>query len=257
VKNLAPWWGRIQAHLELLEVQEPAVFLYVKEVLGAAIDFGSALEALLFYHLFRAQASPKVYAHLLGRTLLKHPDILESAVLDLAAFCERDPAAVGPLQVFFFSKGFMALQSHRVAHALWHGGGQRCSAYLLQLRVSLVCAVDIHPAARLGSGIFLDHATGLVVGETAVVEDDVSILHEVTLGGTGKHRGDRHPKIRRGALLSAGAKILGNIEVGCHATVGAGSVVLVDVPAYATVAGAPAKVVGSSRKRYEELSSLF
>jgi serine O-acetyltransferase len=162
---------------------------------------------------------------------------------------ERDPACHSYVQAFLFYKGFHALQCHRIAHWLWLQD-RTPIAHLLQSRVSELFAVDIHPAARIGRGIMMDHATGIVIGETAVVEDDVSMLHGVTLGGSGKEKGDRHPKVRRGVLLSAGAKVLGNIEIGEYSRVGAGSVVLRAVPANCTVAGVPARVIacaGSER----------
>jgi serine O-acetyltransferase len=162
---------------------------------------------------------------------------------DLLAARTRDPAARGYAQPFLYYKGFHALQAYRVAHWLWHTERTALAAHL-QNRISEVFAVDIHPAARIGSGILIDHGTSVVIGETAVVEDFVSMLHEVTLGGTGKETGDRHPKVRRGVLIGAGAKILGNIEVGTGAKVGAGSVVLSNVPPHTTVAGVPARVVG-------------
>jgi len=146
--------------------------------------------------------------------------------------------------VLYF-KGFHAIETHRLAHWLW-GRGRRDLAYYLQSRSSSVFQTDIHPAAKIGRGTFLDHATGLVVGETAVVEDNVSILHGVTLGGTGKQDGDRHPKIRYGVMIGAGAKIMGNIEVGPCARIGAGSVVLRSVPPNTTVAGVPARVIGEA-----------
>ena len=148
---------------------------------------------------------------------------------DLSAVFERDPACHSYVDAFLFYKGFHALESYRIAHWLW-SEGRKAMALFLQSRISQLFAVDIHPAARIGRGIMLDHATGIVIGETAVVEDDVSIMQDVTLGGTGKESGDRHPKIRRGVLLSLGAKILGNIEVGEYSRVGAGSVVLKSVP---------------------------
>lgn len=161
---------------------------------------------------------------------------------DIAAVLDRDPACERLIEPFLYFKGFHALQAHRLTHWLW-GAGERDFALYLQSRGSEVFQTDIHPAARIGRGVFLDHATGLVVGETAVVEDDVSLLQGITLGGTGKEAGDRHPKIRRGVMIGAGAKILGNIEVGEGARVAAGSVVLAPVPARATVAGVPARVV--------------
>ena len=164
---------------------------------------------------------------------------------DLIAVLDRDPACLRMMEALLYFKGFHALQTHRLAHALLRAG-RRDFALYLQSRSSSVFATDINPAARIGKGIFLDHATGLVVGETTVIEDDVSILQGVTLGGTGKETGDRHPKIRHGVLLGAGAKILGNIEIGHCARVAAGSVVLSPVPHNKTVAGVPARIVGEA-----------
>lgn len=163
---------------------------------------------------------------------------------DIRAVGDRDPAAKRYSEPFLYFKGFHALQTHRVAHWLWHQG-REALALFLQNRTSEVFGVDIHPAARIGNGILIDHATSVVIGETAVIEDNVSILHEVTLGGTGKAAGDRHPKVRHGVLIGAGAKILGNVEVGRGAKVGAGSVVLEDVPPHCTVAGVPAVIIGT------------
>jgi len=170
------------------------------------------------------------------------PEIGEALKADILAVFDRDPACERLIEPFLFFKGFHAIQAHRLNYWLWHSG-ERDFALYLQSRSSEVFQTDIHPAAKFGRGIFLDHATGLVIGETAVVDDDVSILQHVTLGGTGKETGDRHPKIRRGVVIGAAAKILGNIEVGEHARIAAGSVVLKSVPAHATVAGVPARVV--------------
>jgi len=161
---------------------------------------------------------------------------------DIAAVFDRDPACERLIEPFLYFKGFHALQAHRLTHWLW-GNDERDFALYLQSRTSEVFQTDIHPAARIGRGIFLDHATGLVVGETAVIGDDVSLLQDITLGGTGKDTGDRHPKIGRGVMIGAGAKILGNIEIGEQARIAAGSVVLTPVPPGATVAGVPARVV--------------
>lgn len=162
---------------------------------------------------------------------------------DILAIRERDAACESLTTPLLFFKGFHALQTYRVAHWLWNNGRESLALYL-QGQMSIAFSVDIHPAAKIGSGIMLDHATGLVVGETCIIEDNVSILQSVTLGGTGKEHGDRHPKIRSGVLIGAGAKILGNIEVGEGAKIGAGSVVLESVRAHTTVAGVPAKEVG-------------
>ena len=170
------------------------------------------------------------------------PSIVAAALADLQAVFERDPACKGYLQPFLFFKGWLAVQTHRVAHALWRQGRETLAFYL-QSRASELFQVDIHPGAKMGSGLFLDHGTGIVIGETAVVGDDVSMLHGVTLGGTGAERGDRHPKIGRGVLLGAGAKVLGNIVVGDYAKIASGSVVLKPVPAGCTAAGVPARLV--------------
>ena len=173
------------------------------------------------------------------------PDWSSIVRVDIQAYYDRDPACDRFLMPVLYFKGFHAIQTHRLAHWLWNQGRKDFALYL-QSRSSAVFQTDINPAARMGKGIFIDHATGLVVGETAVIEDDVSILHGVTLGGTGKAGGDRHPKIRYGVLIGAGAKILGNIEVGHCSKVAAGSVVLSSVPHNKTVAGVPARVVGET-----------
>jgi serine O-acetyltransferase len=182
---------------------------------------------------------------LFTEVLAKYPHIVERVMRDMHAMFERDAACFSLLEPLLFFKGFLALTSYRISHQLWHDG-RRWLALYMQSIASESFAVDIHPAARIGCGIFLDHATSFVVGETAIIEDDVSILHEVTLGGTGKMAGERHPIIRSGVLLGAGAKILGRVEIGTGAKVGAGSVVLNDVPPHTTVAGVPAVIVGAS-----------
>ncbi|MFP4356618.1 MAG: serine O-acetyltransferase [Phycisphaerae bacterium] len=171
------------------------------------------------------------------------PAIIGKVRNDIRAVCQRDPACDAYSIPLLYFKGFLALQAHRLGHYFWAHEREHLALFL-QSRISEVFAVDIHPAARIGSGLLIDHATGLVIGETAVVEDDVSLLHEVTLGGTGKQTGDRHPKVRKGVLIGAGAKLLGNIEIGQGAKIGAGSVVLESVPPHSTAVGVPAKVVG-------------
>jgi serine O-acetyltransferase len=175
----------------------------------------------------------------------KDGDIGAAVRADVMAVLDRDPACHSYLEPLLYFKGFHALQAHRVAHWLL-GQGRKAMAMFIQNRVSVVFGADINPAARIGRGIMIDHATGVVVGETAVIEDDVSLLQGVTLGGTGNEEGDRHPKIRRGAMIGAGAVILGNIEVGECSRVGASSVVLKNVPPSTTVAGIPARVVGEA-----------
>lgn len=173
------------------------------------------------------------------------PELAAAARADIVAIYDRDPACHRYMQPLMFFKGFQATQAHRIAHHLWMSG-RRDLAYLIQMRVSEVFGVDIHPAARIGKGLMIDHAHSIVIGETAVVGDNVSLLHAVTLGGTGKEDEDRHPKIGNGVLIGAGAKILGNIKIGDCSRVAAGSVVLSDVPACKTVAGIPARIVGEA-----------
>lgn len=208
----------------------------------------SSFQDALSCRLARKLANPEIDAPalfgLISDVIEHDPTIVEAALADLVAVPDRDPACPGLLTPFLFFKGYQALQAHRVAHWLWQAGRQHLARHM-QSRTSEVFAVDIHPAARLGRGILLDHGTSIVMGETVVVDDDVSMLQEVTLGGTGKQHGDRHPKIRRGVLIGAGAKILGNIEVGEGAKVGAGSIVLETVEPYTTVVGVPAKPVGA------------
>ena len=175
--------------------------------------------------------------------------LVEYAEADLQAVYERDPAARGYLQAFMFFKGFLSLQIYRVAHRIWQEG-RHTMAHFLQSRVSELFQIDINPAARIGKGVFLDHGTGIVIGETAVVGDDCSILQGVTLGGTGAERGDRHPKIGKGVLLGAGANVLGNIQIGDYAKIASGSVVLRPVPAHCTAAGVPAKLVNCKTCEY-------
>jgi len=206
-------------------------------------SFGDALAHRLAGKLADTDLPQPTLTRLMLEIFADNPRVLHSAVMDLLAVRARDPASSDLLLVFLNLKGFLAVQASRVAHVLWEGDRQPL-ALVLQARAAEVFGIDIHPAALLGCGIMIDHGTGVVIGETAVVEDDVSILQGVTLGGTGKERGDRHPKIRRGVLIGAGASVLGNIEVGHGAKVGAGSIVLNDVPPFTTVVGVPARPVG-------------
>ena len=189
---------------------------------------------------------------LIDEALVNDPEIGAAARADIEAVRERDPACRTYSNPLLFFKGFHAIQSYRIAHYYWRTGRESLALFL-QGRISQVLAVDIHPAARIGRGILMDHATGVVIGETAVVEDNVSMLHEVTLGGTGKETGDRHPKVRKGVLIAAGATILGNIEIGEGAKIGAGSVVLDDVPPHTTAVGVPARVVGRPKSEQPAL----
>jgi serine O-acetyltransferase len=217
------------------------------DVVFAHEGLGSALAARLARRLAREDMSRADLELLFNQIFEAHPALVSEAARDMIACYERDPACVSPLEPLLFFKGFLALATYRVAHQLWLND-RRWLAFYLQSVMSEVFAVDIHPAAQIGCGILLDHATSFVVGETAIIENDVSILHEVTLGGTGKETGDRHPIVRSGVLLGAGAKILGRVEIGTGAKVGAGSVVLNDVPPHTTVAGVPAVIVGVARE---------
>ncbi len=224
---------------------EPVLVRALTEAVLARDNFADALSHLLINELASPQLNAETLRSIFDDCLTQSPDIIMAAQKDLMAITQRDPAAASLLIPFLYFKGFHALQAYRFAHQLWKNG-RTMLALNLQGRISKCFNVDIHPAARLGYGIMLDHASGIVIGETAVVEDDVSILHNVTLGGTGKETGDRHPKIRTGVMIGAGAKILGNIDVGAGARIAAGSVVLDDVPAHVTVAGVPARIVGAA-----------
>jgi serine O-acetyltransferase len=238
-----PVWERIRKEAANQAGEEPILASFLQ----ATILDHARLELALSFHLATQLDSPTASSPLLREVMLEAMDsdvaIHEAVRADLQAVEDRDSACHQLYIPFLYFKGYHAIQTHRVAHWLW-GKGRESLALFFQNRMSAEFGVDIHPAARIGPGILLDHATGVVIGETAVVGNNVSILQSVTLGGTGKDEGDRHPKIGDGVLISAGAKILGNIRVGEGAKVGAGSVVLEDVPAHTTVAGVPAKIVG-------------
>jgi serine O-acetyltransferase len=240
-----PVWSALRAQAEELTATEPSLASFVHAIVLKHARFEEALAYHLAKKLGGEDLSCMLLREVFDEAFSADAAMGDAARADLSAAYERDPACRSYLQAFLFYKGFHSLQGYRVAHWLW-GRGRKSLAQYLQSRISELFAVDIHPASRIGRGIFIDHATGIVIGETAVVDDDVSMLHGVTLGGTGKEKGDRHPKIRRGVLLSAGAKVLGNIEVGEYSRVGAGSVVLKSVPPGCTVAGVPARVIGSA-----------
>jgi serine O-acetyltransferase len=237
-------WRSIRAEVSAMAKAEPALAGFLQRAVLRHARFEDMFVAHLAAKLAGGALDARVTVDLMSEALAADSDITAAAMADLQAVRDRDPACETYAIPFLFFKGYQALQCYRVGHWLWRQG-RTGSAWMVQNRVSEAFAVEIHPAARIGRGILLDHGTGFVVGETAVVDDHVSILQEVTLGGTGKEHGDRHPKIRRGVLIGAGAKILGNIVVGEGAKVGAGSVVLADVPPHCTVAGVPARVVGA------------
>jgi serine O-acetyltransferase len=236
-------WEQIQSEARQEAEREPMLvsFLFATVLRHSTLEDG--LSALLANKLHTPDLSAILLRDLIHQAFADDLPIRASVRADFLAARTRDPAARGYAQPFLYYKGFHALQAYRVAHWLWEHERYGLAAHL-QNRISESFGVDVHPAARIGSGVIIDHGTSVVIGETAVVEDNVSLLHEVTLGGTGKERGDRHPKVRRGVLIGAGAKVLGNIEIGIGAKDAAGSVVLRDVPPHTTVAGIPARVVG-------------
>jgi serine O-acetyltransferase len=236
-------WELMREEARTKAAEEPILGSYFHATILNHETFGSALSFRLASKLDNPMLPTMLIRDVITEAVHDDPTILRSAEIDMLATCSRDPACRDLTTPFLFFKGFHALQAHRVAHWLWNQGRQTLAQFF-QNQISVTLGIDMHPAAQIGSGIMLDHATGIVVGETTIIEDDVSILHSVTLGGSGKQSGDRHPKIRRGVLLAAGCKVIGNIEVGEGAKVGAGSVVLEDVPPFATVAGVPARIVG-------------
>jgi serine O-acetyltransferase len=240
-------WHLMRSEADAKAAEEPILGSYFHATILNHPTFGSALSFRLASKLDNPMLPTMLIRDVIKEAISDDPDILRAAEIDMLAIFARDPACADLTTPFLFYKGFHALQAHRIANWLWQNG-RKTLAQFFQSQISVTLGVDIHPAAKVGSGIMLDHATGIVVGETAVIEDDVSILHSVTLGGTGKTSGDRHPKIRRGVLLAAGCKVIGNIEVGEGARVGAGSVVLDNVPSHVTVAGVPAKIVGKTRE---------
>jgi serine O-acetyltransferase len=241
---LDPLWQSIREEIAADVAREPILASFLHATVLNHKSLEDALGFLLAGKLECSVLPAMLVRELIADAVEANPAIPRSIRADVRAIRDRDPAAKRFSEPFLYFKGFHALQTHRVAHWLWHDG-REALALFLQNRTSERFGVDIHPAARIGNGILIDHATSVVVGETAVIEDNVSILHEVTLGGTGKAEGERHPKVRHGVLIGAGAKILGNVEVGRGATVGAGSVVLEDVPPHCTVAGVPAEIVGT------------
>src|SRR5574344_1798168 len=230
-------WDKIRAEALSLVNEEPMLASFFHSTILNHDSLRSALSFQLANKLASAVMPAIVLREVIETALAAQPDILDAAAADICAVKERDPAVRYYSTPLLYLKGFHALQGYRVAHWLWQQG-RHSLAVFLQNQISVVFSVDVPPAAQIGRGIMFDHATGIIIGETAVVEDDVSILQNVTLGGTGKEHGDRHPKIR------ARAKVLGNIEVGRGAKIGAGSVVLQPVPPHTTVAGVPAHEVG-------------
>jgi serine O-acetyltransferase len=239
----APVWETLRYEARMAAQREPALSSYIDAAILSHATFGAALA----FHLAEKVSGKRLNAlqvrEICNQAYQTDPAIVAAALRDMAAVYTRDPACHQYLQPFMFFKGFLALQVHRLAHWLWNDARDTL-AFHFQSRASELFQVDIHPATQIGSGIMFDHATGIVIGETAVIGDDCTILQGVTLGGTGKEIGDRHPKIGNGVLVSVGAKILGNLTIGDKAKVAAGSVVLKNVEPLCTVAGVPAVPVG-------------
>jgi len=238
-----PIWSNIRREAEAIVAADPAMASFVY----ATVLNHDRLEDAVVHRVAQRLDSEVMGAEVIrcafNEALRADEELGEIFRSDIAAVYDRDPACERHIEPLLYFKGFHAIQTHRLAHWLWNRR-RRDFALYLQSRSSAVFQTDINPAVPMGRGIFLDHATGLVVGQTAVIEDNVSILQNVTLGGTGKESGDRHPKIRHGVLIGAGAKVLGNIEIGLSSKIAAGSVVLRSVPPHSTVAGVPAKLVG-------------
>jgi len=243
VKPCDPVWSDVRTQAEAIVADEPALAGFISTTILNQNSLEEAIVFRLAQRLDRADLPTGLIRQTFMQVLSDQPELGEMFRADLAAVVDRDPACKRAIEPILYFKGFHALQTYRFAHALWHAG-RRDFALYLQSQSSQGFGTDIHPNAQIGRGIMLDHATGLVVGETAIVGDQTSILHAVTLGGSGKESGDRHPKIGCGVMIGAGAKILGNISVGDCVRIAAGSVVLRDIEPRVTVAGVPAKVVG-------------
>lgn len=239
-------WSEIIEDVQIAKQNEPLLNSFLTMTI---LKHSNIFEALSYYLSEKLDNNfmTKNEIQLLFLEIIEKEDAIKRSIIDdLKAIRERDPASRNYLNPFLNYKGFHALEAYRITHCLWKSN-QVNMALILQSLISQKFGVDIHPAAKIGNRIFIDHATSIVIGETAVIGNDVSMLHEVTLGGTGKETGDRHPKIGNGVLIGAGAKILGNIKIGDGVKIGAGSVVLNDVPAHTTVVGIPAKVVGKPK----------
>lgn len=245
IEAIDPIWAELRAEADAIVRREPALAGFVYGNLLNHERLEDAVAARIAGRLDHPALDGSLIERAFAEMYAAEPDLSVALRADLSAVYDRDPACTRYVEPVLYFKGFHAIQAQRLGHWLYRQGRSDFGLYL-QSRVSEVFQVDVHPAVPMGKGIFIDHATGVVIGSTAVIEDDVSILQNVTLGGTGKERGDRHPKIRRGVLIGAGAKILGNIEIGQCSRIAAGSVVLQPVPPKTTVAGVPARVVGQA-----------
>lgn len=254
--SIAEIWGDLRKEAKKVAESEPQLTSLIHDTILNRSCLGAALAARLSKKLAREDMSRSELEPLLESIFLEHESIVQSAASDMSAIVDRDAACESPLEPFLYFKGFLAMVTYRVAHHLWKQKRHALALYFQSI-CSEIFSVDIHPAAQIGCGIMLDHANSVVIGETAIVEDNVSLLHEVTLGGTGKVSGDRHPIVRTGVMIGAGSKILGRVEIGSCAKVGAGSVVLSDVPEHVTVAGVPARVRGKASTPAMDMNQRF
>ena len=245
VTKLDPVWEKIREEAEKAVKDEPLLGAFLHKNVLQQTSIENALAHRISLKLASLEMSEQYLREFCNRAYTEDVSLAASARADIMATFDRDPACHRFLQPLLYFKGFQAVQAYRVGHFMWENG-KRDIAYFMQSRVSEVFGIDIHPGAKIGQGLMIDHAHSIVIGETAVVGDNVSMLHSVTLGGTGKEEEDRHPKIEHGVLIGAGAKVLGNIRVGHCSRIAAGSVVLHDVPPKSTVAGVPARVVGEA-----------
>ncbi|MEM9045749.1 MAG: serine O-acetyltransferase [Pseudomonadota bacterium] len=243
--SVDPVWKQMRDEAEQLAANEPLMASFAHSVVLHHPSFEDALCYRIAQKLSSPEFSPLLMREIAEAGFAANPEMGRAARADVVATYDRDPACDRMLNPLLYFKGFLAVQSQRLGHWLWKTG-RKDVALFIQMRSSELFGCDIHPGAKMGKGIMIDHAHSIVIGETAVVGDDVSMLHSVTLGGTGKAGGDRHPKIGNGVLIGAGAKVLGNIHVGNCSRIAAGSVVLKDVPECKTVAGIPAKIVGDA-----------
>ncbi|MCZ4354189.1 serine O-acetyltransferase [Roseovarius aestuarii] len=240
-----PVWHQITTEAEAAVKDEPLLGGLVHSSILHHRSFETALAYRTSLKLASGEMPEQILREICDWAYKTDPEISRAARADIVAVYERDPACDRFILPLLFFKGFQSIQAHRIAHFLWREG-RKDMARFFQMRSSEVFGVDIHPAAQIGKGIMIDHAHSIVIGETAVVGDNVSMLHSVTLGGTGKEEEDRHPKIGDGVLIGAGAKVLGNIKIGYCSRIAAGSVVLAEVPPCKTVAGVPARIVGEA-----------
>ena len=241
-----PLLARLRAEAEEILRREPELGGFIYPAILGQETLANVIAHRVAQRLDRPEATYAAIRQGFDALLAREPQTFEAFRADLMAVVERDPACTRLIEPVLYFKGFHALQTYRLGNWLWRNG-RSDFALTLQSLSSQIFQTDIHPAAVIGKSVFIDHATGVVIGATSVIEDEVSILHGVTLGGTGKARGDRHPKVRRGVLIGAGAKVLGNIEIGRCSMIAAGSVVLDPVPPNKTVAGVPARIVGDAK----------